>query len=144
MSDADTLLMALRNAKLFAAVIHGKEIKKARAAGDIYIQIRGQPLDSTSAAIKYLIASGAGAISTGYFSRRGSYEDGGMGRGLLPCTLPANLRAFLQAGEQAPSDADDSYDELAVAGTGKDVVLMATGVNFLTAPSRRIELPIGR
>jgi hypothetical protein len=31
---------------------------------------------------------------------------------------------------RARSDADDSYDELAVAGTGKDVVLMATGVNF--------------
>ena len=31
---------------------------------------------------------------------------------------------------RARSDADDSYDELAVAGTGKDVVLMATGVKF--------------
>ena len=31
---------------------------------------------------------------------------------------------------RARSDADDSYDELAMAGTGKDVVLMATGVKF--------------
>jgi len=31
---------------------------------------------------------------------------------------------------RAGSDADDSYDELAVAGTGKDVVSMATGVKF--------------
>ena len=31
---------------------------------------------------------------------------------------------------RARSDADDSYDKLAVAGTGKDVVSMATGVKF--------------
>jgi hypothetical protein len=31
---------------------------------------------------------------------------------------------------RARSDADDSYDELAVAETGKDVVLMAMGAKF--------------
>jgi hypothetical protein len=44
---------------------------------------------------------------------------------------PARRRAWPDGGVwRARSDADDSYDELAVAGTGKDVVLMATGVKF--------------
>jgi hypothetical protein len=47
-------------------------------------------------------------------------------------------------GAQTRGRIDDGHDELAVAGTAKDVVSMATGVNFLTAPSRRIELPTGR
>jgi len=46
-------------------------------------------------------------------------------------STPARCRAWPDGGVwQARSDADGSYDELAVAGTGKDVVLMATGVKF--------------
>jgi hypothetical protein len=41
------------------------------------------------------------------------------------------LPAWPDGGVWRPrSDADDSHDELAVAGTGKDVVLMASGVKF--------------
>jgi hypothetical protein len=46
-------------------------------------------------------------------------------------STPARCRARPDGGVcRARSDADDSYDELAVAGTGKDVVLMASGVKF--------------
>ena len=42
---------------------------------------------------------------------------------------PARCRARSDGGSwRARSGADESYDELAVAGTGKDVLLMATGV----------------
>jgi hypothetical protein len=44
---------------------------------------------------------------------------------------PARCRAWPDGGVWRPrSDADDSHDKLAVAGTGKDVVLMASGVKF--------------
>jgi hypothetical protein len=48
-----------------------------------------------------------------------------------PRGTPARCRAWPDGGVwRARSDADDSYDELTVAGTGKDVVLMATGVKL--------------
>jgi len=43
---------------------------------------------------------------------------------------PAGALGLMAEFSGARSDADDSYDELAVAGTGMDVVLMATGVKF--------------